>query len=313
MIKKIGLVLLTMLVLAMAITWLSYLNFRSEQLAALESDSQIANTSAGPIEYRFVGDSGPILLFLHGTPGGYDQLDGMEGFRVLVPSRPGYLRTPIWVGRSPREQAQAFAALLDTLNITSVVVMGGSGGGPSAIAFAARYPDRTLALIAMEAVSQSTQEEDEASEMPAFMRSDFSMWVILSIMENFMGADAIVKMLVPDEANQELILSDADKTATVGSLLWSTWPISQREVGQLNDFAQFERLDLASDEITVPTLIIHGSNDINVPFSQSETLADQIPGSILHVVEGGDHMMPFSHEEEVAMAIEQFLTRNNIR
>ena len=46
-------------------------------------------------EYQLVGDSGPVLLFLHGTPGGYDQGTSVPEVRVLTPSRPGYLRTPI--------------------------------------------------------------------------------------------------------------------------------------------------------------------------------------------------------------------------
>jgi len=311
MIKKISLGLLGLVVLTFGLAYLFYLEFRSEQLEALESGSQIADTSAGPIEYRLSGESGPILLFLHGTPGGYDQLDEMSGFRFLAPSRPGYLRTPLSVGRSPTEQAHAYAALLETLNIESVVVMGASGGGPSSISFAALYPEKTLALVAMEAVSQSIPIED-GPEMPAFMRSDFPMWAVLSIMKNFMGAEAILKLLVPDEAIRELILGDAEKTESVGSLLWSAWPISQREAGLLNDFEQFDILELPSGEVTVPTLIIHGTNDANVPFSQSEALADQVPGSILHVIEGGDHMMPFSHAEEIAVAIEQFLDSNNI-
>ena len=269
MIKKISLTLLTLLVLSLTITYLFYLNFRSEQLDSLVAGSHVADTAAGPIEYAIIGKSDLILLFIHGTPGGYDQMDELAGFRVLAPSRPGYLRTALSVGRTPAEQAHAHAALLDALDIESVVVMGGSGGGPSAIAFAAMYPERTLALIAMEAVSQRIPVE-EGPEMPVFMQTDFLMWATLSMLENFMGPEAIIKLLVPDKANQERILGDADKTAKVEALLWSAWPISRREAGQLNDFAQFDMLDLASNEVTVPTLIIHGSNDINVPFSQSE-------------------------------------------
>lgn len=37
-------------------------------------------------------------------------------------------------------------------------------------------------------------------------------------------------------------------------------------------------------------------------------LVEQIPQAIFHVVEGGDHMMPFSHSEQVDAAIEEFLT-----
>ena len=105
MTKKISLSFLTIIVLAFVIAYVIYLDFRREQLGFLVSGSQVVNTSAGPIEYQTSGGSGPILLFLHGTPGGYDQLGALSGFRFIAPSRPGYLRTPLSVGRSPEEQA----------------------------------------------------------------------------------------------------------------------------------------------------------------------------------------------------------------
>ena len=149
MIKKITYSILTALLLVLVVIYFLYSNFRSARLAALERNSQIVHTTAGPVEYQFVGNSGQVVLLLHGTPGGYDQTTEIEGFRVLTPSRPGYLRTPLDAGRSPAEQARVYIALLDSLDIDNVIVMGASGGGPSAISFAANHPERTLALIAM--------------------------------------------------------------------------------------------------------------------------------------------------------------------
>lgn len=64
------------------------------------------------------------------------------GMGSISVSRPSYLRTSIDVGRTAAEQADAFAALLHTLNIKKVAAQGISGGGPCAIHFAARHPDR---------------------------------------------------------------------------------------------------------------------------------------------------------------------------
>jgi pimeloyl-ACP methyl ester carboxylesterase len=317
MIKKINLGVLALLTLAVIVTFVFYASSRSEKLAALEAGSQIAETSAGPIEYQFIGDSGPVLLFLHGTPGGYDQATAIPGTRVLAPSRPGYLRTALEVGQTPTAQAHAYAALLDSLSINSVVVMGASGGGPSSIAFASLYPDRTLGLIAMEAVSQPTVITEVQEEPPFLMQlltqSDFFMWASISLMETFMGPEALVSLMIPDPENQQLVLEDASKTAQMESLILSTWPISQRQAGQDNDLVQFETPGLSSETITVPTLIIHGTEDANVPYEQSELLAEQISGSVLHTIEGADHMMPFSHAEEVAAATADFLNEHNFK
>ena len=99
------------------------------------------------------------MLWLHGTPGGCDQAAFVAaglakcGFRLVCPSRPGYLGAPLAVGRTPAEQADALAALLDTLGITTAAVVATSGGGPIAMNLAARHRDRIWALVMVSAVS----------------------------------------------------------------------------------------------------------------------------------------------------------------
>ena len=113
----------------------------------LRRRSRAIITHLGWIEYTLKGDSGPVLLYIHGSPGGYDQtIDPGENYRVLSPSRPGYLGTQIFAGRSPEEQAECFKALIDALNIDKVIVMGVSGGGPSSMHFAAKYPQNTFPI-----------------------------------------------------------------------------------------------------------------------------------------------------------------------
>ena len=308
MIKKMAYGLLVLLILGTGLVLVSYSNFSEERLTAIKTGSKILDTAAGPMEYQQIGNNGPVLLLLHGTPGGYDQAIPIEGMRVLVPSRPGYLRTPLDTGRTPQEQADAYAALMDSLGIDQVIVMGASGGGPSAIAFAVRHPKRTVALIALEAVSQTLSLEELTIETPFFMSSDFYMWAALSAMKTLMGPEGIVELVVPNPENQRLILDDPAKLKKIESLMWSSWPMSLRQLGEANDFTQFADIDLNASAISVPTLIIHGTEDINVKYTQSIALAEQIPGAILHTVEGADHMMPFSHSEEMTAAIEEFLT-----
>ena len=308
MIKKMAYGLLVLLILGTGLVLVSYSNFSEERLTAIKTGSKILDTAAGPMEYQQIGNNGPVLLLLHGTPGGYDQAIPIEGMRVLAPSRPGYLRTPLDTGRTPQEQADAYAALMDSLGIDQVIVMGASGGGPSAIAFAVRHPKRTVALIALEAVSQTLSLEELTIETPFFMSSDFYMWAALSAMKTLMGPEGIVELVVPNPENQRLILDDPAKLKKIESLMWSSWPMSLRQLGEANDFTQFADIDLNASAISVPTLIIHGTEDINVEYTQSIALAEQIPGAILHTVDGADHMMPFSHSEEMTAAIEEFLT-----
>ena len=65
-----------------------------------------------------------------------------DDFFWICPSRFGYLRTPIPQNASFEAQADAYAALLDHLHIEKAAIIGLSIGGPSALLFALRHPDR---------------------------------------------------------------------------------------------------------------------------------------------------------------------------
>ena len=62
-------------------------------------------TPLGPIEYAERGD-GDTILAVHGTLGGWDQglvvaeFLRVNGFKIIAPSRPGYLGTPLATGRT---------------------------------------------------------------------------------------------------------------------------------------------------------------------------------------------------------------------
>jgi pimeloyl-ACP methyl ester carboxylesterase len=65
------------------------------------------------------------------------------------------------------------------------------------------------------------------------------------------------------------------------------------------------------EQIAVPVLVVHGTGDPLVPFTQppqhGKSLAARIPGAQLLAVEGGDHMAIFTHRDAVRMQVTQFL------
>lgn len=131
-------------------------------------------TTAGPVEHTDSG-TGPVLLPLHGGLGGYDQswllaralLRNMADRRVLGLSRPGYLGTAQSLGRTPEAQADLYSNLLDALGIERALVAAVSAGGPSAIQFALRHPDRCAGLIL---VSTATGPLETAADFLARLR-----------------------------------------------------------------------------------------------------------------------------------------------
>jgi pimeloyl-ACP methyl ester carboxylesterase len=307
MIKKILLGLIGLLIFVSATISIFYLVDKNSRLERLEADSKLAETSAGTIEYKITGDTGPVILVMHGTPSGYDFEFPIEGYRVLTPSRPGYLRTPLEVGKTPAEQAKAFSVLLDFLGIERVIVLGGSGGGPAAISFAALFPEKTIALGLAMAVSQ--KEDPIEYEEPFFMKSDFCMWGLYSMMQNDKVLKSMLTGLIPEQTSIQLIFKDPNKVEMIKKRLWGYWPPSLRAAGQQNDTKQFQTFNPPVSEVKVPTLIIHGSKDIAVSVEESKRAAKLIPGSQLEIIEGAGHFAYYSHYDEFMKITYQFLRK----
>ena len=121
MLKKIFIRSSIGLLVATSLLFGYYFYFKYSFVEDLNYRSSVAETALGSIEYSLTGESDLVLLFIHGTPGGHDQtIEPSSYYRVLTPSRLGYLRTPLSVSKSPAEQAKAYKALLDSLGIKEV-------------------------------------------------------------------------------------------------------------------------------------------------------------------------------------------------
>ena len=287
-----------------------YFYFKFSFLNNLKTNSETVETSLGSVEYTLKGNDGPVLLFIHGTPGGHDQTtEATNKFRVLTPSRPGYLRTSIRLGRTPLEQAKVFKALIDALDIDKVIVMGVSGGGPSSIEFAAKFPEKTHGLIAFEAVSYA---EDFAEIAEISGASDFGFWVQLSFM-SLLSKKKFASAMLPNLGNRKKLLGDPKNIVNLKKLVWSIWPLSARTEGIKNDYEQFLKFSAPLNEIKIPTLVIHGSEDINVSISHATKLIENIESAELYTVNGGDHYMSSTHAEEINPLIEKFILKHGLQ
>ena len=91
-----------------------------EELAAQKST--VIDTSFGALEYAEAGEGAPLMM-IHGTGGGFDQgllFAGQlvdAGYRVIAPSRFGYLKSDFPDDPSSENQADALVELLDHLGI----------------------------------------------------------------------------------------------------------------------------------------------------------------------------------------------------
>ena len=310
-ILRIGMAFFAVVVVAMGVLLTMFFSWRADIIEQREADPErrVIATERGEIEFALVGEGVP-LLSLHGTPGGYDQ--GLVGIRAIPEnapentltisvSRPGYRGTPLSSGATFEEQSDLFAALLDELGIERAVVFAASGGGHAGLQFAIRHPDRTLGLIlyAPEIRSEvpvgleaNTSLADTGTQV--FM-TEFGMWL--------MGARAASFLMNDFDPN------DPFQQAMVNSTLESAIPWGGRDDGRINDLTQ--RMDPAIDdwpleEITAPTLILHGNADENSPYEASQDAVSRIPDAELVTFEGGDHYVIVTRRTEVEENIRRF-------
>ncbi len=277
-----------------------YKTWKQHELARIRSESHIIETSLGWVEYSMTG-KGPAVLMAHGSPGGYDQ--GMAFSRLLdspaltfiAVSRPGYLRTPLSIGKTPEEQADIYAALLDVLDVEQGAVIGISGGGPSALQFALRHPDRCSGLVMICGLAQRYSEKDVGQSLPLVMR----------LVRQF--AD---RMLLFDPALflMGLLTRWHPKTVALGDVFRTIAIHRLRKAGYDNDMEQFAAITrYPLERITVPTLVLHGTSDYTVSFTEAEFVASKVPHAKLVAVEGGDHAFYVTHKEQVVPTLRAFL------
>jgi pimeloyl-ACP methyl ester carboxylesterase len=84
--------------------------------------------------------------------------------------------------------------------------------------------------------------------------------------------------------------------------------ITLRLPGTDNDIRITQTTAYPLEQIEVPVLVVHGTEDRLVPFTQhGRMLAERISGAQLLAVEGGEHMAIFTHRKEVRKRVTRFL------
>lgn len=143
-------------------------------------------------------------------------------------------------------------------------VIGISGGGPSAIQFAIRHPEKCEALILWSALSKRVDDK----EAPP---SSFSTWLFVHYLW----------LTIKDPALAKGVKAYMFKNA---------FPHAQSEPGWNNDGAQFTTLPAYPlDKITSPTLIVHGDADQACDISHAKNVTAKVPHAKLITLAGKDH------------------------
>ncbi len=275
----------------------------------------VINTERGHVEVAREGNGTPVLV-IHGGPGGFDQglMYGRHlrdnGCEVIALSRPGYLQTPLSSGRTPTEQADLYAAVLDALEIDRITVLGYSSGGPSALHFAARHPNRVRSLLLDSAVLEHYDYSPEGLVERFLVFSTFGAWFWHMVGQRWpkvatsVLVDGISTGLDKTQrrATVEWIMADQARVESVQEMLTSFAPWKLRRAGFDNDGDNEDDLaPLPIAEITCPTMITHGVNDGAVPVELAIRASESLKSAELVLIDEGHHLLPVDRRFGAAM------------
>jgi pimeloyl-ACP methyl ester carboxylesterase len=259
------------------------------------------------LDMRVSGPAGGLpLIFHHGTPGAGTPVRALErathtrGLRLVTTSRPGYGGSSRQPGRSVADVAADTAAVLAAVGAERCLIAGWSGGGPHALACAARL-DAVAAALVIAGVAPYGAEgldwmagmgEDNIIEFSAALRGEDELRPYLlrerEHLKDVAAADVV--------ASLETLLPDVDRAVLTGEFAEDT-AVSFREAvrtgveGWLDDDLAFASpWGFGLEEISVPAMIWQGTADLMVPFSHGRWLASRLPGASAHLEEGEGHL-----------------------
>src|SRR5918996_2451609 len=236
----------------------------------------IAKTAKGPIEYRLEGNGSTVVVLNGGHCSRESRLSHEKlieyGFSVLTPSRPGYDGTPLDVGKRAQAAADALAALLDTLQISTVDVIGISAAGPTALAFVQQHPGRVRKLILESAVTTDWDEQTKRRSRIPFGRMAKVTWAVMHTMLKLFPT-LLIKALLHDltvlDVNIVLKRMSSEDLAFVNRMLET----SQASTGFLNEIEH--KVDHLAT-ITKPGLVMYSPNDATVSPKNARRIAREI-------------------------------------
>ena len=270
-------------------------------------ERRTTETVFGPVEYCEWGEGSPLLL-VHGVVGGCDVPPSWRalvpaGYRIITPSRFGYLGSPLPRAASTAAQADAFASLLDALEIERAPVLAFSAGSTSAVQLALRHPHRVSALVL---VASNAPHETPVTLAPRALApllfSQPTLWLLRVVLPSRLAAIAGTPASYP--------LSE-DDARTLEAIFDSFFPVGPRSAGIIFDgyVGNAEIGDCHFEEMTVPTLGVHAVDDPLASYEDAQAMVARIPGSRWQRVERGGHI--FIHKDEQARrAIAAFLAAN---
>jgi pimeloyl-ACP methyl ester carboxylesterase len=266
------------------------------------TDADVKTADGRTLRYQAVGaPRGTPIFLMHGTPGSRigprprTSVLYRLGVRLISYDRPGYGGSGRHQGRSVADCAADVAGIADHLGLDTFAVVGRSGGGPHALACAARLPDRvTRAAVLVSFAPNEAGDDldwyegmndanvrgfatDPAEEQKLVeslrLQADRTRRRPVSLLESLRGQISGPDRTVVNDPTIERLLLEAYAEAT-----------RPGPYGWIDDVLALRRgWGFSLSEVQQRVRLWHGAEDNVVPASHTRWLAERIRGAELHV------------------------------
>jgi pimeloyl-ACP methyl ester carboxylesterase len=196
---------------------------------------------------------------------------------------------------SLEERMDDVIAVLDAAGSERAAVMGHSEGGNLAVLYAATHPERVIALVTTGIFAYRKWAPDYPWAEKPEERERY-----IEGLEGNWGADGDIHRIAPSAA------ADPAFTHRLAAYF--------RQSASPGDAAALLRMNTEIDiravlpTISVPTLVIHRTGDLDSKVEEGRWIASQIPGAKLVELPGHDHLPWVGDQDSVLDEVERFLT-----
>jgi pimeloyl-ACP methyl ester carboxylesterase len=240
-----------------------------------------------PVVQTLTGAGFRVITFDNRDAGGSTRLEGVRVPNVLRAIGRALRRRPVSAPYTLDDMAADTVGVLDALGIDRAHVVGASMGGMIGQVIAAKYASRVLSLTSIMSNSGNPER-----------RVAFGRWKALR---------AIIRRPPPPDDHDAVVRHLMQLFGVIGSPAYvheieSMRPLFERVARRGLSRAGTSRQLLAIlatgdrrpllQQITAPTLVLHGADDPLVPLAAGIDTAANIPGARLEVVPGMGHDFP---------------------
>ncbi len=256
-------------------------------------------------------DGRPVMV-LNGSPNSRLLFDPdvrraeQQGVRLISYDRPGFGGSTRHPGREVADCAGDVRAIAAALGLERLAVWGISGGGPHAIACAARLPDLVPAVAVLASIAPwGADGLDYFEGMGDVNAEDFRLLVEdpeAARVKCEQERREVLDLTAGDLLDYlRTLLSPADAAVLTGEL--AQYHVDSDRVGLApgadgwwdDGIAFVTPWGFEFDRIRTPVLLLHGRQDRFVPFSHGEWLAAHIPGVDTRLTDEDGHLTLTAH------------------